>query len=144
MDFIVDQRIASTSFVLGEWPLSQVLLKNNASYPWFILVPRLEGMEEIEQLPRSMQHQLMDEISQLSAIVRTYFNPHKLNIAALGNIVKQLHVHVVARFTEDPLWPHAIWQAGQTETPYDLQVLNPLLAHFREQVGTHLYSGKGS
>jgi diadenosine tetraphosphate (Ap4A) HIT family hydrolase len=128
MPFDIDSRIVSTCFELGDWPLSRVLLKNNADYPWFILVPREENVQDIDQLSPSARHMLMDEISQLSSIVRLYFKPDKLNIGALGNMVPQLHVHVIARFKTDNLWPHGIWQAGQTTTPYTDSTLQSLLA----------------
>lgn len=118
MAFELDNRIRSTCFELADWPLSRVLLKNNADYPWLILVPRQENIEEIEQLSKSLRQVLIEEISELSSIVRQYFKPDKLNIGSLGNIVPQLHIHIIARFKNDNLWPHGIWQAAQTGTPY--------------------------
>jgi len=117
-DFVVDSRIVTSGFALCDWPLSRVFLKNNSEYPWLILVPRIPDLQEIDQLSSAHRHQLMDEMSTLSSIVKTYFKPDKLNIGALGNIVSQLHVHVVARTTEDGLWPYGIWQMSQKETPY--------------------------
>lgn len=130
-EFCIDHRIASTCFDLGDWPLSRVLLKNNAEYPWLILVPRLESIQEIDELPKKSRYQLMDEISQISSIVRSYFKPDKLNVAYLGNIVSQLHIHIVARFTKDKLWPQGIWQASQENIPYADKVLIPLVDDLR-------------
>lgn len=101
--FCIDDRIKSSSFILGEWPLSTVLLKNDASYPWFILVPRKMDIQEIYQLEKSERFLLIEEINQLSLLVRDYFKPDKLNIGALGNIVPQLHIHIVIRRKNDPL-----------------------------------------
>lgn len=119
VEFSIDSRILSSSFELGDWPLSRVFLKNNADYPWFILVPRVANITEIDELDVLSRHQLMDEINQLSLIVRGYFTPHKLNVAYLGNIVNQLHIHIVARFKHDKLWPHGIWQASLENVPYE-------------------------
>ncbi len=132
MSFLIDHRIASTCFDLGDWPLSCVLLKNDASYPWFILVPRQESTQEIHHLSPSFGHLLMDEIQQLSSIVNLYFKPDKLNIGALGNIVPQLHVHIIARYKTDALWPHGVWQA--TNSPvltYEEKSLSILLSDLR-------------
>ena len=131
MTFSIDRRITSTCFELIDWPMSRVFLKNNVNYPWFILVPRQENIQDIDQLPQPLQHTLIDEISQLSSIVKELFKPDKLNIGTLGNIVSQLHVHVVARFTHDDLWPHGVWQAVQTSTPYDVNVVNGLITQLQ-------------
>ena len=134
MSFGVDDTILSTCLELGDWPLSRVFLKNNEDYPWLILVPRVNNVQDIDQLPQSLRYLLMNEISQLSSIVRMYFKPDKLNIASLGNIVSQLHVHVVARFAQDKLWPYSIWQAGQTTTPYAENSLASLVTLLRDEV----------
>lgn len=134
MTFVIDDRIASTCFELGDWPLSRVLLKNNADYPWLILIPRVKNIQEIDQLPQQSRYTLIDEISQLSSIAQTYFKPDKLNVGALGNIVPQLHVHIVARFNQDKLWPHSVWQAAQTTSAYDENSLNHLLAQLRDLI----------
>lgn len=118
MTIAIDHRITSTCFELTDWPLCRVFLKNNASYPWFILVPRVDNIQEIDQLPTSMQHTLIDEISRLSSLIKTQFKPDKVNVGALGNIVSQLHIHVIARFTHDDLWPHSVWQATLVDKPY--------------------------
>ncbi len=132
--FFIDPQILSSCFELGNWPLCRVLLKNNAEYPWLILVPRINGVQEVDDLPKESRYKLIDEIIKLSSIIRIYFKPDKLNVAYLGNIVPQLHVHVVARFTHDKLWPHSIWQASQGNTSYAGHVLIPLLDDLRIQI----------
>ena len=127
----VDPRITSTCFTLADWSLSRVLLKNNANYPWFILVPRQSNIQDIDQLPQALQHTLMDEIARLSSIVKTHFQPDKLNVGALGNMVPQLHIHVIARFTHDQLWPHGVWQTSQTVIPYQDEKIHTLLEQLR-------------
>lgn len=123
MSFEIDPRILSTCFHLGNWSLSNVLLKNNAHFAWAILVPRENNLISIDDLSVSAQHLLMDEIQKLSKIIKNHFNPDKINIGILGNIVPQLHIHVVGRFINDPLWPHGIWQENQPSTPYSQEKL---------------------
>lgn len=134
MVFIIDERIQSTGFTLAEWPLSRVFLKNEQTYPWVILVPRKNNVQEIHQLDKADQHVLMEEINQLSLIMRDYFNPSKLNIGALGNVVPQLHVHVVARQQDDPLWPQGVWQSSFEPTPYTKQQADELIQHLQPRV----------
>ena len=117
-DFQLDERLLASSFQLVDWPLSRVLLKNNADYPWFILVPRRQHLTEMTDFSKSDRYQLMDEIHQLSLVVQDLFKPDKINIGALGNIVAQFHMHVVARFHHDPLWPQGIWQSTIKEKSY--------------------------
>ena len=129
---IIDKRIVSSCFELGDWPLSRVFLKDAVDYPWFILVPRVENIQELYQLSGSIRHQLMDEVSALSTKVQDYFKPDKLNVGTLGNIVSQLHCHVVARFSNDKLWPHGVWQAAQTSSTYSVPQRDALLKDWRE------------
>jgi diadenosine tetraphosphate (Ap4A) HIT family hydrolase len=127
--FHIDDKIQTSSFNLGDWPLSTVLLKNEQAYPWFILVPRRDSVQEIFQLNHKDRAQLMEEINQLSQIVHNYFKPDKLNVGALGNIVSQLHVHVIARKQDDPLWPQGVWQSSQISNPYADAQLQHLLGN---------------
>jgi len=119
MTFILDPRLASSSLLLIDWKLCQVLLKNDCTYPWLILVPRQAGVREIHELSPDHRVSLIEEISRLSHIVQIYFKPDKINVAALGNRVSQLHIHIVARYKEDPAWPYSIWQPQAKESPYD-------------------------
>ena len=119
--FTPDERLQSSCFYLIDWPLSRILLKNNACYPWLILVPRRANIREITELSKSDRYQLMEELYQATHIMQVMFNPHKINTGALGNIVPQLHLHIVGRFHDDLLWPHGIWQENNEEKPYDNQ-----------------------
>lgn len=133
MTFEVDQRIESSCFKIVDWELSRVFLKNNADYPWCILVPRQANIQDIDQLSLTHQHTLIQEISRLSSIIKDLFQPDKINVGALGNIVSQLHIHVIARFTHDKLWPHGIWQETPSPMLYqDQQALFNLLKALRE------------
>lgn len=109
--FELDKRLVDASHALGELPLSIVLLSRDANFPWCILVPKRDQVSEIHHLNHSDQLQLLKESQLLCSAMMEVFKPDKLNIAALGNVVKQLHIHHVARFTKDLAWPGAIWGA---------------------------------
>jgi len=98
-------------FVLGEFNLCTLLLLNDANYPWFILVPKRENIREIHQLSENDQQQLMAESMFFSRALEQVFQPDKLNIAALGNVVPQLHIHHIARYSSDACWPAPVWGA---------------------------------
>lgn len=132
--FSIDERIQSTCFTLDDWPLSRVLLKNEQHYPWLILVPRKNNVHELYQLEKEARQILMEEITQLSLLVNEYFKPEKLNIGALGNVVPQLHIHIVARSQSDDLWPQGIWQSAMHATPYEEKRLNTLLPDLKRVV----------
>ena len=107
--FVLDPRLHADTFALGSFPLSLLLLMNDSTYPWLILVPQREGMREIFELAPADQHRLLGESCHLAATLATLLRPDKLNIAALGNVVPQLHLHHVARFRSDPAWPAPVW-----------------------------------
>jgi len=114
--FTLDPRLANDCIVLGEMRLSLLLLLKNALVPWFILVPRRD-QTEIFELEREDQEALLKEINLLSGFVKGFAGVEKLNVAAIGNVVKQLHVHVIGRNSEDYCWPNVVW--GRPEkTPY--------------------------
>ena len=117
--FTLDPRLADSSFFIAELPLSQVRLKNNRLYPWLILIPRRVSLTELHELSLEEQYVLIQEITQVSKGMKTYFKAHKMNSGALGNIVSQLHIHVIARSPNDPSWPHSVWQPNVKEEPYD-------------------------
>jgi diadenosine tetraphosphate (Ap4A) HIT family hydrolase len=109
MAFALHPRLAADTFTLGDFPLCRLLLMNDAQYPWFILVPRRENAREIYQLADADQQQLLRESARLSRAVMEEFRGDKLNVAALGNVVPQLHVHHVVRYSGDPAWPAPVW-----------------------------------
>lgn len=107
--FDLHDRLAAESFWLGDFPLCRLLLMNDAQYPWFILVPRRPGVREIHELASGDRSQLWRESDALARWLMAQFRPDKLNIAALGNLVPQLHVHHIARFSSDAAWPAPVW-----------------------------------
>ena len=115
MTFLLDPTLDADTLVIGRLVLSRVLLMNDARYPWLILVPERPDLAEIIDLEEAARHQLMREIGAASEALKALFRPDKLNVAALGNRVRQLHVHVIARFVSDQAWPGPVWGVGAAE-----------------------------
>jgi diadenosine tetraphosphate (Ap4A) HIT family hydrolase len=129
--FELHPRLNEDCVVVGDFPLCRLLLMNDANYPWFILVPRREGVREIFDLSVADQQQLLHESSRLSKVIAAHFKADKINVAALGNMVPQLHVHHIVRFESDPAWPAPVWGHAPA-SPYDDAVLNQRLATVRQ------------
>lgn len=108
-EFALDPRLKADTRVLGDLGLSRLLLMDDATYPWLVLVPRRAGLEELIDLARDDRIALLDEVAAVSEALKAAVSPVKLNVAALGNMVRQLHVHVIARFETDPAWPGPVW-----------------------------------
>ena len=109
-DFELDARLAADCHLLGRMGCSRLLLMDNALIPWFILVPETTATE-LYQLEPQLQLSLLSNINSLSGFIQDHFSTHKLNIAAIGNQVRQLHVHVIGRYENDPYWPGVVWGA---------------------------------
>src|SRR5690606_27916102 len=107
--FELHPRLAQDTVTVGRFTLSLLLLSKDANYPWCILVPEREDVFEIHHLSEEDQLQLIRESCRLSEVMTSLFDAHKMNVAALGNVVRQLHVHHVARFVDDAAWPQPIW-----------------------------------
>lgn len=118
MSFELHHRLAEDCFDLGALALSQALLMNDSRFPWVILVPRIEGLRDLHEVPDAHRMALFDEIDRASRALLSLTGATKMNVAALGNQVPQLHVHVIARTSEDAAWPGPVWVAGPG-TPYD-------------------------
>ncbi len=106
---ILHPKLAQDCFVVGRFALSALLLLDDSTFPWFILVPQRQNVREIHQLSEPDQQQLMRESSQLAACIEKEFHADKINIAALGNVVPQLHIHHIVRYKTDPIWPAPVW-----------------------------------
>ncbi len=135
--FQLDPRLNNDCTVIGRFKLSLLLLMNDANYPWFILVPREANIREIYQLSDQQQQQLSRESCQLSRALATTFNGDKINIASLGNIVEQLHIHHVVRYQNDPSWPAPIWgrhkalpYTAEEQRVVTQQLIHALDSHF--------------
>lgn len=117
-DFALHERLAADTITLADWPLCRVLLMNDASYPWLVLVPRRAALTELHHLAGDDRSALFDEIERASLALESMFGPDKINVGALGNMVPQLHIHVIARFRSDPAWPGPVW-GKQPPVPYE-------------------------
>jgi len=115
-DFTLHERLAADTVELTRWPLSLVLLMKARQWPWLILVPRRPAIREIHELPDADQQALMAEIVRASRCLARLTRPDKINVAALGNMVPQLHVHIIARFAGDPAWPGPVWSTVPPES----------------------------
>lgn len=105
----LDDRLAADSHPVATLALSELRLMDDSNYPWLVLVPRIAGARELIDLERAQRIALTDEIDLAARVLRDLVRPDKLNVAALGNLVPQLHVHVIARFHDDPAWPAPVW-----------------------------------
>lgn len=115
--FNLHPRLAADTLLLGDFPLSRCLLMNDMHYPWLILVPRADNIREIFELEAEKQQQLLRESSWVAERLSRHFNATKINIGALGNMVPQLHLHIIARYENDAAWPGPVWGKHPAE-PY--------------------------
>lgn len=118
MSFTLHERLAVDTVHIASLPLSELLLMNDARFPWCILVPRRAGARDIIDLAPADIDQLNRESVALQRALKQLFTPDKLNVAAIGNLVPQLHVHHLARYSTDSEWPAPVWGRG-TPQPYD-------------------------
>ena len=121
--FVLHPQLASDCIVVGQFELSTLLLMNDRQFPWFILVPRREDVTDVFQLDLADRAQLLDESCWLAEALKDAFAAHKINVAALGNMVSQLHIHHIARYREDPAWPAPVW-GKLPAVPYNDDQLN--------------------
>lgn len=112
MDFVLHEKLAADCESLGDLDLCKVLLMHDHRFPWVILVPRIDALRDFHDLPREHALVLFDEIDRVSRILIDEFQAEKINVAALGNQVPQLHVHVIGRYASDAAWPGPVWNAG--------------------------------
>lgn len=124
--FALHPQLRKDSWLLADLPLSSLLLSRDAGYPWLILVPRRAGIREIFELSEPDQQALWQESAQVARLLQAAFSPDKLNIAALGNMVPQLHLHHIARFETDAAWPAPVWGKVPAQV-YDRSLLTQRL-----------------
>ena len=110
--FTLHESLSADTVEIERWGLSLVLLMNARDWPWLILVPMRPAMREMHDLPATDRAVLIEEIARAGRLLEHMFRPDKINVAALGNVVPQLHLHVVARFRDDPAWPRPVWGAA--------------------------------
>ena len=122
MRYELHPQLAADTHPVAAFELSELRLMDDANYPWLVLVPRVPNARELIDLDVAQRHQLTDEIDRAARLLRDAFRPHKLNVAALGNLVPQLHVHVIARYREDIAWPKPVWGMAAAQ-PYAPEAL---------------------
>lgn len=135
MSFALHPRLQAGSSYLGTTGGCRILLKNNAAFPWMMIVPEVEdGIEDLHQLPPEQFAEVAFLIRTVSGFVEEYFGAEKINVGCLGNVVRQMHLHIIGRFESDPAWPGTVWasdakaeySAGQIES-----IRNAARLHFK-------------
>jgi diadenosine tetraphosphate (Ap4A) HIT family hydrolase len=132
--FTLHPQLERDTLPVGDLPLSRVLLMNDASFPWLIVVPRHPGAVELFDLDARERTHLMDELALLAQTLKNLTGCDKINVAAIGNVVAQLHVHVVARRHDDPAWPRPVWGAVPAR-PYAEPERDRLIEALRQKIG---------
>lgn len=119
----LNEELAKNSRFVTDLPLCEVRIQNEARFPWILLVPKRDNVEEIIDLSVEDQEQLLKELRMASKVMQEAFDADKLNVGALGNIVRQLHVHVIARYKTDLAWPNPVWGYFELSTQYGADAL---------------------
>ena len=128
--FALDSRLQQGTLAIGDFPLCRLLLSNDANYPWFILVPRRNDISELFQLDVADQQQLWLETTALAELLKDLFDADKMNVATLGNVVSQMHMHVIVRKRDDAAWPAPVWGKHPAK-PYDSEQVAAIRAQLR-------------
>ena len=134
MSFALDERLARDTLVVGDLPLSRVLLMNDARWPWLILVPRRAGAVELTNLDAVDRARLIEEAARAALFLKAYAEADKINVGALGNVVRQFHLHIVARAIGDVGWPGPVWGSGRAQ-PYEEAKARALVAAAQAALG---------
>ena len=132
--FVLDQKLQADTIEIAALPLCLVRLMNDRRFPWVILVPTRPAVSEIIDLDAADRARLIEETALVSTVMRDLFRPTKLNVGALGNVVAQLHLHVIARFANDDAWPGPVW--GTTPEPYRHDEIDRKLAPLRYRLAS--------
>jgi diadenosine tetraphosphate (Ap4A) HIT family hydrolase len=128
--FTLDSRLQQDTLLIGDFALCRLLLMNDAQFPWFILVPRREEVSEVFQLDIADQHLLWQETTELAETLKDTFAADKMNVANLGNMVSQLHMHVIVRRRDDAAWPAPVWGKLPAQ-PYSAEQLAAVMDRLR-------------
>jgi diadenosine tetraphosphate (Ap4A) HIT family hydrolase len=138
--FQLPQQLQHDCIIIGRFDLCQILLMNDSQYPWFILVPMVANVSEIYQLSKSERSQLIEESSDFSTILANCYKAEKLNIAAIGNLVPQLHIHHIVRYQTDKAWPAPVWGKFPA-IPYTEQQLQDTVSRVQKCLEANSSSG---
>ncbi len=129
--FQLDEKLQADTFFIADLKMSRLLLMNDSNYPWLILVPKKPNLVEITDLIFDEQIVVLQEVNLIAEILKKSFNADKLNIANLGNVVKQLHIHIIARFKNDTTFPKPVW-GNASAIPYQEKAVQDLIIKIRE------------
>ena len=133
-EFDLHPQLEADTVKIAEWPMSRVLLMNDRRFPWLILVPRVAHATEVVDLPQAERARLWREVDFAASTLKAETKALKINVGALGNIVRQLHIHVVARNEGDGAWPGPVWGSG-TRVPYETTRLDAIVAQYAKALG---------
>ncbi len=136
--FSLHPKLAEDCVVMGELRFCRVLLMNNRLFPWLILVPMRENCTELFNLSAKDYAGVSEEIRNVSEGLSTMTKAHKINVAALGNMVAQLHIHIIARYKEDAAWPQPVWNSGAVAEPYEKTALVAMQNNLKNQFGLNI------
>lgn len=131
--FKLDEILAKDTFLIKDLKLCQLRLMNNANYHWLVLIPKRQDVSEIFELNHQDQQQLSFETANLAKILKDIFQADKMNIAAFGNVVKQLHIHVICRFKNDRVFPSPVWLDNE-KTLYQENILKDKIEFLRKKI----------
>jgi diadenosine tetraphosphate (Ap4A) HIT family hydrolase len=134
MSFELHEKLAADTFEVMRLEVCQVLLMNDARFPWLILVPQIAGLCDWHEIPAAHQTQVLNEVNAASASLQSLTGAQKMNVASLGNQVPQLHIHIIARFEADAAWPKPVWSEGTPER-YSASARDELAASLRAALG---------
>ena len=123
-NFTVDPELEKNSYFITDLELSKVYIKNDKENPWFVLIPKKMHATELMDLTHEEQCILMEEITMVSDFLKNFYKPSKLNVGALGNMVRQLHIHVIARYENDRAWPQALWGTTPSQIFEEVELEN--------------------
>lgn len=129
--FEIDSQLKQTSYPLVSLGVCDLRLVDDQRWPWILIIPRVTHAVELIDLSPELRGDVWLEIDHVARVMRDQFSPHKLNIAAIGNQVRQLHVHCIARFPDDDAWPNPVWGVGDS-VPYDSELLAARLNHLKD------------
>lgn len=135
--FVLDSRLQQDTVALGDFPLCRLLLSKDANYPWFILVPRRAAVSEVFELDDEARQQLWDETTMLAKLLDKLFDADKMNVATLGNVVSQLHMHVIVRRQGDAAWPAPVW-GNRPAVAYTPEALAQVRRGVERELGDYL------
>jgi len=134
-EFKLNSRLLEESTFVTKLTLSQVRLNNDSRFPWLILVPEIAGLKELHEIPEEHQTIVHKEMNFCSTVLQKFTSADKMNVAALGNLVPQLHIHVIARKHSDSGWPQPVWSAGDAK-PYEKESLVKLADELKERLSS--------